>query len=139
MTTALIVVAVVVGLLALLVLVPRILMILRGSRLKGKPAPIVYKPSAKRIKSGAPTVLYFHTPTCRACAAQDPVIRRVQKRHPDAIFKVNAKTHRQAASAYGVMGVPFLAFIRDGTVVSAKAGVQQESSITAFLGTRRRG
>ncbi len=138
MSTVWVIIAIVVGLLVLVIVLPRVIMALRTAKLKGKPAPNAYKPSAKRIKSGAPTILYFHTPTCRACLTQDPIIRKVQHRHPDAIFKVNAKTHRDVASAYGVLGVPFLAFIEGGRVISAKAGVQQESAIMEFLAKDRR-
>lgn len=133
MTVFVIVVAVVVvGGLALL-FVPRAVMAAKGAKLRGKPAPTPHKASAKRIDSGAKTILYFHTPTCHACRTQDPIIRTVQKRHPGAVFKIDASTNRQAASAYGVMGVPYLAFIEGGTVVATHAGVQQEAAIVEFL------
>jgi hypothetical protein len=35
------------------------------------------------------------------------------------------------------MGVPFLAFIEDGRLVSAKAGVQSEAAILGFLTATR--
>jgi thiol-disulfide isomerase/thioredoxin len=132
-TTLIIVVAVVLGLLAVLVTVPRLLMASKARKMKGKPAPTPHKASAKRIKSGARTILYFHTPTCHACKTQDPIMRKVQKRYPDAVFKIDAAANRQAASAYGVMGVPYLAFIEGGTLVSARSGVQREAALVGFL------
>jgi thioredoxin 1 len=125
-------VVVVVGFAALVIL-PRILMAMKTAKLKGKPAPTPHKASARRIRSGAKTILYFYTPTCHACRAQDPVVSKLQKRYPDAIFKLDATKQREAASAYGVMGVPFMAFIEGGTVVAAQAGVQREATIAGFL------
>lgn len=128
---AIIVIVVVLGLAVLFL--PRTVMAARGAKLKGKPAPTPHKASARRIKSGAKTVLYFHTPKCRVCQAQNPVVSKLQKRYPDAIFKINAATDRQAASAYGVLGVPYLAFIEGGTIVTTRAGAQQEAAIVEFL------
>jgi len=111
-----IVAVVVVGGLALL-FVPRAVMAAKGAKLRGKPAPTPHKASAKRIKSGAKTILYFYTPSCHACRTQDPIIRNVEKRYPGSVFKIDASANRQAASAYGVMGVPYLAFVEGGTLV----------------------
>ena len=116
-----------------LVILPRLLMGIKAAKLKGKPAPTPHKQSARRIKSGAKTILYFYTPTCGACRMQEPIIQRVKEHFPDAIFKIDASTNREAASAYGVMGVPFLACIDQGKIVSARAGVQQEAAILGFL------
>jgi thioredoxin 1 len=130
-----IVLAVIVIIFAALIILPRVLMGMKTSKLKGKPAPTPHKQSAKRIKSGAKTILYFFTPTCGACRMQEPLMQKIRKDHPEAIFKIDASTNREAASAYGVMGVPFLAFIEDGKLVSAKAGVQSEETILKFLTT----
>ena len=126
------VVTVVAGL-AVVIVVPRVQMAKRTAKLKGKPAPTPHKPSAKRIKSGARTILYFSTPTCPACRTQDPIIRKIQKRYPDAIFKIDASTDQKTASAYGVMGVPYLAFIEGGQLVTARSGAQKEATIVEFL------
>lgn len=133
MSIVAVILAVIVALFALLIILPRLLMGLKTAKLKGKPAPTPHKQSAKRIKSGAKTILYFYTPPCGACRMQEPIIQKIRQRHPDAIFKIDASTNREAASAYGVMGVPFLAFIENGKLVSARAGVQSEEAILGFL------
>lgn len=128
-----IIVVIVVAGLVLLVVLPRVLMARKASSLKGKPAPTPHKASAKRIRSGARTVLYFYTPTCHMCRTQEPIVRKLQKRYPDAIYKLDASAQRDAARAYGVLGVPYLAFIEDGKLVAAKSGLQREATITGFL------
>jgi thiol-disulfide isomerase/thioredoxin len=134
MTGFLIVLAViVVGGLALVIFLPRVLMARRTSKLRGKPAPTPHKASAKRIRSGARTILYFSTPTCPACRTQDPIVRKVRKRYPEAVFRIDASTNQQAASAYGVMGVPHFVFIEGGKLVTSQAGAQQEASLVEFL------
>ncbi len=137
MSIVAIVLAVIVVLFAGLIILPRVLMGMKAAKLKGKPAPTPHKQSARRIKSGAKTILYFYTPPCGACRVQEPIIQKVKRDHPDAVFKIDASTNREAASAYGVMGVPFLAFIEDGRLVSAKAGVQSEAAILGFLTATR--
>jgi len=132
-TILMIVLVVVVLGLAALVILPRVMMSMKTAKLKGQPAPTPHKPSAKRIRSGARTILYFYTPTCHACRAQDPVVSKLQKRFPGAIFKIDASKQREAASAYGVMGVPFMAFIEGGNLVSAQAGAQRDAVIAGFL------
>jgi thioredoxin 1 len=126
------VVTVVVGL-AVVIVVPRVLMARKMAKLEGKPAPTPHKASAKRIRSGARTILYFYTPTCPACRTQDPIIRKIRKRYPDTVFRIDVSTDQQAASAYGVMGVPYLAFIEGGRLVMAKAGAQREATMVEFL------
>ncbi len=133
MTTLMNVVAVVLVVLVVLLTVPKLMMASKARRMRGKPAPAPHKASAKRIKSGARTILYFHTTTCRACKTQDPIMRKVQKRYPDAVFKIDTAANRPAASAYGVMGVPYLAFIEGGKLVSARSGVQREDALVGFL------
>jgi len=102
-------------------------------RMKGKNAPTPHKASRKRIRAGEKTVLYFYTPSCGACRMQEPILQSIQKRYPDAVFKIDASHNREAAASYGVMGVPFMAFINNGTIVKAKSGVQSEPVIEGFL------
>jgi len=111
----------------------RLVMEFKTWRMKGKNAPTPHKASKKRIRAGEKTVLYFYTPSCGACGMQEPIIQRIRKRYPDAVFKIDASHNREAAASYGVMGVPFMAFINDGTIVKAKAGVQSEPVIEGFL------
>lgn len=133
MSLLLTVVVVVVGIFFLLVTIPRIMMAVSNAKLKGKPAPTPHAGSAKRIKSGQKTILYFYTPQCGACKMQEPIIERIKKSIPVGIFKIDASRNQKAASAYGVLGVPFLVFIDGGNVVAAKAGVQPESALAGFF------
>ncbi len=119
--------------LVFLLVVPRLIMAFKAWRMKGKDAPTPHKASRKRIQAGKKTLLYFYTPSCGACKMQEPIIQRVRKRYPSAVFKIDASQNREAAASYGVMGVPFIAFIENRTIVKAAAGVQRESAIEGFL------
>ncbi len=121
-----------------LLTVPRLIMTFKAWRMKGKDAPTAHRASSKRIRAGKKTLLYFYTPSCGACKMQEPIIQRVRKRHPDAIFKIDASQNREAAASYGVMGVPFIAFIENHTIVKAAAGIQRESAIEGFLAEQKR-
>ncbi len=119
--------------LVFLLVVPRLIMAFKAWKMKGKDAPTPHKASRKRIQAGKKTLLYFYTPSCGACKMQEPIIQRVRKRYPSAVFKIDASQNREAAASYGVMGVPFIAFIENRTIVKAAAGVQRESAIEGFL------
>ncbi len=127
------IVFIVIGVIALLLVVPRLIMTFKSWRIKGKDAPALHKASQKRIRAGEKTVLYFYTPSCGACRIQGPIIQRIRKRYPDVVFTIDAAHEREAAASYGVMGVPFIAFIDNGIIVKAKAGVQSEAVIEEFL------
>lgn len=116
-----------------LLVIPRLLMLLRSSRMKGKDAPRTHKPSRKRIQSGKKTVLYFHAPSCAACKMQGPIIDKIKKQHGNAVFKIDASRNREAAVSYGVMGVPYVVFIENAKIANAIPGVQRESVIKEFL------
>ncbi len=116
-----------------LLIVPRMIMAFKSWRMKGKAAPVTHRASRKRIQAGKKTLLYFYTPSCGACKMQEPIIQQARKRHPEAVFKIDATRDQQAAASYGVMGVPFIAFVENGTIVRAAAGVQRESAIEGFL------
>jgi thioredoxin-like negative regulator of GroEL len=64
---------------------------------------------------------------------QEPIFDRLKKRFDDAIFKIDATKNPEAASAFGVLAVPFIVFIDENKLVSAKAGVQPESALSQFL------
>jgi thiol-disulfide isomerase/thioredoxin len=119
--------------LAVVIFLPRVMMAKKMAKLNDAPAPTPHKASAKRIRSGARTILYFYTPTCPACRTQDPIIRKIRKRYPDTVFRIDASTNQQAASAYGVVDVPHFAFIEGGKLVMTQAGAQREATIVAFL------
>jgi len=127
------IVFIIVTILVLFLAVPRLIMTFKAWRIKGKDAPAAHRASQKRIRAGEKTVLYFYTPSCGACRVQEPIIQRIRKRYPDAVFMIDAAHDREAAASYGVMGVPFIAFIDKGTIVKAKAGVQSEPVIEGFL------
>jgi thiol-disulfide isomerase/thioredoxin len=120
------------GLFGLLVL-PKVMVSKKKTRLMNEPAPTAHAPSAQRILSGDRTVLYFYSPTCKVCATQEPAVEKVRKKYPKAVFKIDAKQDGKSLSAYGVMRVPFLAFIEGGKVVYAQTAVLSADTITAFL------
>ncbi|MDP8218295.1 MAG: thioredoxin family protein [Candidatus Theseobacter exili] len=117
--------------------ISRLMFFFKAWKMKGKEAPTLHGKSQKRIRAGKKTLLYFSTPTCRACKMQDPIIQRVEGKYPDAIFKINALQNRDIATAYGVMGVPFIAFVEKGIIVKASAGVQSETNIENFFADKK--
>ena len=116
-----------------LLVIPRLMMSFKASRMKGKDVPLTHKASRKRIQSGKKTVLYFHTPSCGACKMQGPIIDKIKQRHENAVFKIDASRDREIAISYRVMGVPFVVFVENCKIVKAAPGFQRESAIEGFF------
>ena len=128
-----IIVLIIFAALASFIIIPRLIMAFKARSLQGKDAPTSHKASSQRIRSGKKTVLYFYSPSCRACKKQEPISAQIKKQHSNAIFKIDTSRNQEAARAYGVMGVPFIAFIEDAKIVKASAGLQSASTINGFL------
>ena len=60
-------------------------------------------------RPGAAVLVYFTTPTCAPCKTiQRPAIRRLQEQIGDRlqVIEIDASTHPEIASQWGVMSVP---------------------------------
>ncbi|MHB2169093.1 thioredoxin TrxC [Alsobacter sp. R-9] len=86
-------------------------------------------------RSGIPLIVDFWAPWCGPCRAMAPVFERAARElEPMARFvRVNVDENPEAASAYGVRGIPALFALKDGQVVAQHAGVADATLLTGWV------
>ncbi len=93
-----------------------------------------------KVLSAEPLVLVdFWAPWCGPCKAQDPVLQRLAKLHPDVeVVKVNVDESPQTAQSYGVRSIPMLALFDSGKVVLAKSGLQNLMALDGLVSAAKK-
>ena len=89
----------------------------------------------RRSTHGAALLLDVWAPWCGPCRAMAPhFAAAAEALEPDVrLLKLNSDEHPGAAQALGVQGIPALFLIRDGKVVSRKAGLMNAGQITSWV------
>ena len=67
----------------------------------------------------------FHACWCGPCRAMSPTIDKFAESHPEiAVGKCDVDENEEVAGKFGVMNLPFIAFIRNGELVNSAVGLQ---------------
>ena len=86
-------------------------------------------------KSGSKGIVYFFSPSCRACTMQTPVIKSLQKKYKN-IFDVDISKDLQTARIFGVKATPTTVAIKDGIIDNVFIGVKQQDVFENYLQRR---
>lgn len=81
------------------------------------------------------TLLDFWAPWCSPCKIMAPVIEEIEKELGEKVKveKINVDEKPQEASKYGVMGIPTLVILKDGSEVGRKTGVTSKTDLIALI------
>lgn len=87
------------------------------------------------IHSDKPVLVDFFATWCGPCKMMSPILQQVKQLLGDAvtIIKVDVDKNPQAASAYGVQGVPTLILFKNGKVLWRQSGVVQANMLVNVL------
>ena len=76
------------------------------------------------INSDVPVLVDFYADWCGPCKMMGPVVESLAKEYDGRIKvgKVNIDEQPELAQRYGVMSIPYFAFMKNGNVVSDELG-----------------
>ena len=76
------------------------------------------------INSDAPVLVDFYADWCGPCKMMGPVVESLAKEYDGRIKvgKVNIDEQPELAQRYGVMSIPYFAFMKNGNIVSDELG-----------------
>jgi thiol-disulfide isomerase/thioredoxin len=117
MSTSLVVVLAVVGLLVALQVALR----LKARGMRGRPLPELPGPLGARLAAAPRALVYLFSPSCAACKPLTPRFNELGRNNP-GVFVVNVVEELALARALGVMGTPTVIEVVGGRVAGYHVG-----------------
>ncbi len=102
----------------------------KGTKISGLPGGL-----KSLEKNGSKGIVYFFSPSCRACTMQTPIIKSLQKKYKN-IFDVDISKDMQTARIFGVKATPMTVAVKDGIIEDVFIGVKQQNVFENYLQRR---
>lgn len=95
----------------------------------------VTKANFEDIKNSDKKVLLdFFAEWCGPCRMVSPIVDEIAEEKPELLVgKINVDEEPELASAFGVMSIPTLVVMKEGTIINQTAGAMPKPRILALL------
>jgi thioredoxin 1 len=89
----------------------------------------------KVINNNLPVLLDFGAVWCGPCKSLDPIVHQLADEYSGRLFvgHVDVGQAPDIAAKYGILGVPALLFLNNGSVVKQLAGVPSKSKLVSAI------
>lgn len=87
------------------------------------------------MNSEVPVLIDFYADWCGPCKMMGPVVEELAKEYDGKVKvgKINVDEQPELAQKYGVMSIPYFAFIKNGELVSDEMGAVPKDRLAAKL------
>lgn len=90
----------------------------------------------EEIKSGK-VLLDFYADWCGPCQQLSPTLESISKKRNDfKIIKIDVDKFQDIAGKYGVMSMPTLILLQDGTNIDQKIGLLNEEALLTWIDSK---
>ncbi len=110
-------------------------MIFSAKRARGKKISGLQGNLKSLEKNGSKGMVYFFSPSCRACTMQTPVIKSLQRKYKN-VFDVDISKDFQTARLFGIKATPTTVAIKNGIIDDVFVGVKQQQVLENYLNRR---
>ena len=86
------------------------------------------------LKSDKPVLVDFFAEWCGPCKALAPIIEEIANEKADIkVGKLNVDESPETAKKYKVMSIPFIAYFKNGEIVSKLVGAQDKDTVLDMI------
>ena len=110
----------------------QLFMVLSAKRTKGTKLAGLSGKLKTLERTGSSGLVYFFSPSCRACTMQSPIIKDLQKNHNN-IFDVDISRDMNTARIFGIKATPTTVAVKNGVIDKVFVGFKQQDVIEKHL------
>lgn len=108
------------------------LMVLRSKKNKGRKVDQVGGKLGRVMSMGGRAMVYFYSPSCRACKYQTPIIDRLISEGLK-VQKVDISREMATARKFGVMATPTTVVLQGNEIIEFLVGAKHEDRLRKYL------